>query len=272
MSAKNLAYMPPGELSAYLSGGDAIAIAGCGSVEQHGPHQLLGTDTYFTQIFMDYTAEECGGVVIPMMPFSWIGGLRQWAGTIDIRSKNQGAYLESMCVELIETGFKRVVLVNGHGGGREITFSAARRAYKKTGVPVFAIYSSNYWFTHPDALKAWAAHGVTEVSAYEPSVAAAGMVHMGRRDLADALIKNAGEAMDYGGDHGETVLPPTYREAIKVGNLSHSYWEERRHSRPSAQISPEAGLAVARVLAKTLAAQIKDYGVYLNNDKEGAPL
>ena len=261
---KNMAYMLPNELDAYLAG-DAIAIAGCGSVEQHGPHQLLGTDAYFTQIFMDYTAEECGGVVVPMMPFSWIGGLRQWAGTIDIRSQNQGAYLTSMCVELIGMGFKRVVLVNGHGGGREITFSAARRAFKQTGAPVFAIYSSNYWFTHPQSKAIWEAHGVTDISAYEPSVAAAGMVHMGRRDLADALIANAHEAIERGGDHGEATQPHPFREAARMGNVSHFYWEERRHSRPSLQISPEAGMGVARVLARTLAAQIDDYGTYIKS-------
>jgi hypothetical protein len=124
-------------------------------------------------------------------------------------------------------------------------------------VPVFAIYSSNYWFTHPEAVKAWEAHGVTEMGAYEPSVAAAGMVHMGRRDLADALLANAKEMLDKGGDHAESTLPPTFRKAAQLGNVSHSYWEERRHSRPSRQISPEAGLAVARAVAKSLAAQIK---------------
>jgi len=266
MSVKYIADMTPVELSDYIDTDGAVAIAGCGSVEQHGPHQLLGTDAYFTRIFMDYTAEECGGAVVPMMPFSWIGGLRQWAGTIDIRSKNQGAYLSSMCEELIAMGFKRIVLINGHGGGREITFSAARRVHKQTGVPVFAIYSSNYWFTHPDAVKAWADHYVTDESAYEPSVAAAGMLHMGRPDLVEALLNNAREELHYGGDHAETVMPQSYRLAGKTGNLSHFYWEERRHSRPSAQINPEAGLAVARAVAKTLAAQIKVYVRYTENN------
>jgi len=265
MSIKYMERMTPGELSEYIETGDAVAIAGCGSVEQHGPHQLLGTDAYFTRIFMDYTSEECGGVAVPMMPFSWIGGLHQWAGTIDIRSKHQGAYLESMCTELIAMGFRRVVLINGHGGGREITFSAARRVYKQTGVPVFAIYSSNYWFTHPDAVKAWADHNVTDESAYEPSVAAAGMIHMGRPDLAEALLANAREELEHG-DYAETVMPPSYKTAVKTGNLSHFYWEERRHSRPSGQISPEAGLAVARAVAKTLAEQIKTYVRYTEDN------
>jgi creatinine amidohydrolase/Fe(II)-dependent formamide hydrolase-like protein len=265
MVCRNLAHLFPGELTEYLAGGDAIAIAGCGSVEQHGPHQLLGTDTYFTQIFMDYAAEGCGGLTVPIMPFSWIGGLRQWPGTIDIRSRNQGAYLESMCAGLVEMGFKRIVLVNGHGGGREITFSAARRAFKQTGVPVFAIYASNYWFAHPEAQAIWAAHGVTDHAAYEPSMAAAGMIHIGRRDLADALLANAQEELERGGEYAESTLPPTFRRASALGGLSHFYWEERRHSRPSRQINPEAGLAVARLAGKLLAAQIKEYATYADS-------
>ena len=251
--------MMPCELSEYIATNKAIAIAGCGSVEQHGPHQLLGTDTYFTHVFMEYTAEECGGVIIPMMPFSWIGGLREWAGTIDIRPKNQGLYLESMCIGLIETGFKCVVLMNGHGGGREMTFSAARRAFKKTGVPVFAIYASNYWMASPEAIKAWEDHGVKDRSAFEPSLASAGMRHMGREDLVQDLLNNAKEHIKHGGEYAETIMPATFMESRSLGNVSHFYWEERRHSRPSSQISPEAGLAVSRAAAKTLAAQIKTY-------------
>ena len=259
MKNKNMAYMMPDELEEYISSGKAIAVCGCGSVEQHGPHQLLGTDAYFTQIFMDYAAEECGGVVVPMMPFSWIGGLRQWAGTIDIRSRNQAEYLESMAVELIEMGFKCVVLMNGHGGGREATFSAARRAFKKTGVPVFAIYASSYWHDHPDAKKAWEKYGVTDSSAYEPSLAGAGMIHMGYPDAAKNLMDGAKEHLDHGGDYGETMSPPPFQKARELGDVSHFYWEERRHSKPSRQINPEAGREAMRAGAKALAAQIKDY-------------
>ena len=259
MINKNLAYMMPDELSDYIESGKTVAICGCGSAEQHGPHQLLGTDAYFTQIFMDYTAEECGGVVVPIMPFSWIGGLRQWAGTIDIRSKNQANYLESMCLELIEIGFKKIVLMNGHGGGREITFSAARRVYKKTGVPVLAIYASNYWLEIPEAKKAWADYGVTDMSAYEPSLAAAGMLHMGLVAAAKNLIENATEEIGHGGEYAETMMPSTLKKAFELGDVSHSYWEERRHSKPSRQINPEAGQAVIRAAAKALAKQIEEY-------------
>ena len=263
MKNKNMAYMMPDELAEYIQSGEAIAIVGSGSVEQHGPHQLLGTDTYFTTIFMDYTAEECGGVVVPIMPFSWIGGLREWPGTIDIRSKNHGNYLESMCLELVTLGFNRIVMINGHGGGREMTFSVAQRVFDKTGVPVFAIYSSNYWFNHPEALKAWQDHGVTEVSAYEPSIAAAGMLHMGFPDACERLLSNAKEEIEMGGDHAETVMPPQLSQIRDLGNISHSYYEERRHSRPSRQINPEAGKAIARLFAKLMAAQIKDYSAYV---------
>jgi len=259
--------MMPDEFAEYIGSGRAIALAGCGSVEQHGPHQLLGTDAFFTQIFMDYTAEECGGVVVPIMPFSWIGGLRQWAGTIDIRSRNQGAYLESMCIELLKTGFKRIVLINGHGGGREMTFSAAKRVFARTGAPVLAIYASNYWMELPEAKKIWAEHGVTDFAAYEPSIAAAGMIHMGLADAAENLLANAREQLECAGAYSEETMPPQFREASRLGNVSHFYWEERRHSRPSAQINPEAGREVIRAAAKTLAVQIEGYVTYTETNQ-----
>ena len=114
--------MFPDELEQLLSEGRDAAIIPMGSVEQHGPHLLLGCDSFISQAVAEYAAEASGAVLFPMIPFSWIGGLRVWAGTIDIRSKNEGDLLEDVALNILKMGFKRLLLINCHGGGREIVF------------------------------------------------------------------------------------------------------------------------------------------------------
>jgi len=143
-----------------------------------------------------------------------------------------------------------------------MTFSAARRVFKDTGVPVLAIYASNYWAETPEVKKIWKDYGVTDEAAFEPSMAAAGMIHLGLTDAAKNLMDNAAEQIERGGDHAEAMMPPQLREAFELGDVSHSYWEERRHSRPSRQINAEAGRAVMREAARTLSRQIADYKRY----------
>lgn len=47
-------------------------------------HLLLGCDGYIANAIAGMVAEKTEGVLLPMLPFSWIGGLRPFAGTIDM--------------------------------------------------------------------------------------------------------------------------------------------------------------------------------------------
>lgn len=99
-----------------------LAILPVGSTEQHGPHAPLGTDTFAAAAVADagadvYASEYGGDVVVaPAIPVGVSEEHRQFPGTLYVSPDTFRAYVRDTVASLAETGFDRVVVVNGHGG------------------------------------------------------------------------------------------------------------------------------------------------------------
>lgn len=97
-----------------------IVLVPVGSVEQHGPHLPLETDTIIATAVARATAERLGGRgagvwVAPALTYGSSGEHQSFPGTCSIGTEA----LRFMVIELIRsvrTWASRVVLVNGHGG------------------------------------------------------------------------------------------------------------------------------------------------------------
>ena len=89
--------------------GDLLVVP-LGATEQHGPHLPLSTDT---DIAVALASRVPGGVVAPAIPYGSSGEHAGFAGTLSIGQEA----LELLLVELVRSaGFRRVLLVNAHGG------------------------------------------------------------------------------------------------------------------------------------------------------------
>jgi creatinine amidohydrolase len=99
-----------------------------GSLEQHGPHLPLDTDTQIALAVCVGLAARCDGVTVaPAVSYGASGEHADFPGTLVVGH----AVLADLLVELVRSArrsFAGVVLVNAHGGNEEALVSVEGRA------------------------------------------------------------------------------------------------------------------------------------------------
>ena len=247
--------MFPDELDRYIEENEnRTAVIPIGSVEQHGVHLLLGTDGFTAYAMAAKAAEILGGVLLPMVPYSWIGGLRPFAGTFDMRPFITAEYMEQIGLNVFNLGFDKLVFVNTHGGGREMVYSVARRIFKKVGKPVVTMYPSNFHFAWPEHGEIWAEHGVEHNwTVYEASKLVGALQRLGEHAIAEKVLTNLKNALEE--FSGGVTIPeqPGLRSAFTLGEIGHDYNHECQHAPPQPVLCPEAGSKATDFMAAKLA-------------------
>lgn len=113
-----------------------VLILPLGSVEQHGSHMPLGTDTLLAQAVSLAAAERSSGTVA-VLPPPWYGFSAhhmRFPGSITLRAETLMAIAEDIVGSLVAHGFLRILIVNGHGGnGGVIDLLASTLGHKHYG-------------------------------------------------------------------------------------------------------------------------------------------
>jgi creatinine amidohydrolase len=102
------------QIEEYLARDDRVLVP-LGSTEQHG-YLSLGVDALICERGAVEAAEPEGVPVLPVMPFGLTPGFTAFPGTIHIRAATYLALVRDLLDSLAGQGFRRIMLVNGHGG------------------------------------------------------------------------------------------------------------------------------------------------------------
>ena len=114
------------EFAAYATRG-AVVIVPVGSVEQHGLALPVNTDNREVEFVAQEGARRAAASVLvtPVMPFGIsLHHMMYPAGTITLRVETLLRVLSEVCESVVQHGFERILLLNGHGGNTG-TISAA---------------------------------------------------------------------------------------------------------------------------------------------------
>jgi creatinine amidohydrolase len=96
-----------------------------GSIEQHGPMGLIGTDSICAAAVAEEAAARVGAVVAPVISYTPAPFNTAFPGTVSITPDLLGALVEQVCRGLLDQGFLGVFIVNGHGANIEPVMAAA---------------------------------------------------------------------------------------------------------------------------------------------------
>lgn len=87
-----------------------------GILEKHGPHVPIGSDLIHVREWAARATKKEYAVVFPDYFYGQINEARHQPGTFALPSHLVLELLDSTCEEIGRNGFKKIVIINGHGG------------------------------------------------------------------------------------------------------------------------------------------------------------
>lgn len=102
-----------------LDKSQGVCILPIGILEKHGPHSPIGTDLIHVREWAARATKQEYAVVFPDYFYGQINEARHQPGTFALPSRVIYDLLEATCDEIARNGFKKIIILNGHGGNPE---------------------------------------------------------------------------------------------------------------------------------------------------------
>ncbi len=120
-----------GEVANYLETSTGI-IMPIGSMEQHGPMGLIGTDTQTAQAVSRTAGEKADIMVGPSIHVGNAQHHLGFAGSMALRPSTLMLVIEDYVTSLARNGFTNFLFVNGHGGNISTVETAFQQIYSNS--------------------------------------------------------------------------------------------------------------------------------------------
>jgi len=114
-----------------------------GAIEQHGPHLPLATDAIAPAELASKVAEKIGAVVAPVIRPGISQHHMAFPGTITLSAQTFIGLVKDYCHSLAKHGFRRIILLNGHGGNSHCLGVAVAELHQE--LPETEISTFEWW-------------------------------------------------------------------------------------------------------------------------------
>ncbi len=139
-----------------------IVLLTVGSVESHGKHMPLGTDTIIPNRILELIEEKSNVLIAPTIPYGSTESLSEYPGTIDIGNDLLYQLVSKIVENFYRHGARKFVILNGHGGNIK-PLESVGFDYERKGCLVALL---NWWLMAWDMNPAWkGGHGGGEETA-----------------------------------------------------------------------------------------------------------
>lgn len=127
---------------------DAMVILPVASLEQHGPHLPVEVDSMLGETVAIRTARKIAarGQHALVLPVLWTGLSEHhmsFGGTVTLDLAAFAAAIECVCRSVQRHGFRRIVLLNAHGGNENALRNVTDELTPKLGLPIVQL---TYWY------------------------------------------------------------------------------------------------------------------------------
>jgi creatinine amidohydrolase len=189
---------------------DDRAVVPLGSTEQHG-YLSLAVDAILSERVAAEAAAPLGIPVFPALPYGITPYFMGYPGTVTLRVGTYIAVVRDILDSLADTGFRRITLVNGHGGNSPAASAAVEWMRER---PEVRVRFHSWW----NAPATWA-----KVQEIDPVAShASWMENFPWTRLADvAMPEGAKEPIDR--DRMAVMSPAQLREYLGDGNFAGRY-------------------------------------------------
>jgi creatinine amidohydrolase len=127
---------------------DAIVILPIAAIEQHGPHLPVEVDSMLGETVAARTAAklQAAGEEVLVLPVLWTGLSEHhmsFGGTITLDNATFAAVVAGVVKSVVRQGFRRIALLNAHGGNENALRTIVDDLTPKLGVPIIQF---TYWY------------------------------------------------------------------------------------------------------------------------------
>jgi len=182
-------YLTPADFKK-LAKEEQVCILPIGSLERHGEHMPYGTDGLVAHDIACRAAAEENCVVFPPYWFGQVHEASCFAGTINFPTELLLKMLETLLDQIALNGFKKILILNGHGGNRHfLEYFAMSQLDREVDYTLYITFVVGG--PHFRALNVWEKPGGGHADESETSMimaAAPGTVRMDRQPFPEPIL------------------------------------------------------------------------------------